>query len=76
MTKNTLHKLIGTYISNLSPEAKGVIEKMYNYRYASRPEGEKPPKVYPPELEKEIIDIITMSLQNRLKYIEHYEMEH
>lgn len=73
MTEKTLHKLIGTYISNLSPEAKKVIEKMYDYRYAPRPEGEKPPKEYPPELEKEIIDVLTMSLQNRLKYIEYYE---
>lgn len=69
MNQPTINKLVGKYITNLSPEVNAVIKKMCDFRYASRPEGVKPPQNYPTELEKEFIDVLTIALQNRLKYM-------
>lgn len=69
MNDITLEKLIGKYLINLGPEAKSVIKEMAEYRYAKRPEGEKPPKEYPKELEKKVIEVLTIALQNRLNYL-------
>lgn len=73
MTQKTLHKLIGSYIESLGPEVKAVIQKMYDYRYAPRPNGIKPPKGYPADLEKEIIEILSIAMQNRLRFIDYHE---
>lgn len=69
MTDKTLVNLIGSYMVNLSPEAKEVVKEMYKYRYAPRPEGTKPPKDYPKDLEKKIIKVLTIALNNRYNYL-------
>ena len=75
MYDKTTNKLIGKYISGLGPEVQSMIKEMYNYRYAPRPEGMKPPKGYPIELEKEIIDVLTIALQNRRNFLTYQEQK-